>query len=330
MSVFSACNGEQQDTIAVDEVTVVGDICVSMYTTGVTNFCTMPHDQNMVSQFCDTVGDVINVNEFEVINSDATIVSGLMDELYEGLVVTLTVGSAYSEPVTVDGLTFEFPSLDCQFKGQTLTITTELLNFVCEIEGQQGTFSQVLTGDLDVEVSCTQTVFPTTTEPITRNDPSGLVSSGDAYTCALRADDAHVECWGYNYYGQSTVSFDVPYSQVSSGSHHTCALRADNAHIECWGYNDNGQSTVSPDVPYSQVSSGGYHTCALRADNAHIECWGQNYYGQSTVSPDVPYSQVSSGAWHTCALRADDAHVECWGSNDYGQTTVTPDIEYGN
>ena len=65
-----------------------------------------------------------------------------------------------------------------------------------------------------------------------------------------------------------------------------------NSHVSCWGSDWYGQSTPSPDVAYSQISVGYDHTCGVQADNGHVSCWGANWYGQmSTPSPDVPYGK---------------------------------------
>ena len=54
----------------------------------------------------------------------------------------------------------------------------------------------------------------------------------------------------------------------TAGLHFTCAIRADNGHAECWGglslSGDGPETTPTPDVPYSQLSCGRDHTCAIR------------------------------------------------------------------
>ena len=82
-----------------------------------------------------------------------------------------------------------------------------------------------------------------------------------------------------------TARADAP--RISAGYEHSCGIRADNSRAECWGYNYYGQSTVSPDVPYTHISAGWDHTCGIRADNSLAECWGNNGWGNTAVAPDV-------------------------------------------
>ena len=146
-----------------------------------------------------------------------------------------------------------------------------------------------------------------------------MVSAGREHSCGLRETGA-VECWGYNYSGQT----DAPagrFSAVSAGGWHTCGLRETGA-VECWGYNEDGRADA-PAGRFSAVSVGGRHTCGLRETGA-VECWGYNYSGQADA-PAGRFSAVSAGWSHTCGLRETGA-VECWGYNGEGQTDVPEDL----
>jgi len=94
-----------------------------------------------------------------------------------------------------------------------------------------------------------------------------------------------------------------------SGQGHTCAIRADNDKLYCWGPNPNGELGIGDntgpiascstgswthacaDVPQlvtgalsgfaiKQISAGWDHTCAIRADNNQLYCWGQGGSGE--------------------------------------------------
>jgi alpha-tubulin suppressor-like RCC1 family protein len=151
------------------------------------------------------------------------------------------------------------------------------------------------------------------TEALTPVEVSGITDATEVtagyydelngnYTCALLST-GHVECWGYNIYGElgngTTTYSDTPVevsgitdaTQVSAGAGQTCALLS-TGHIDCWGPNGLGQlgdggTTTYSDTPVevsgitdaTQVAAGYLHTCALLS-TGDIECWGFNGYGQ--------------------------------------------------
>ena len=165
------------------------------------------------------------------------------------------------------------------------------------------------------------------------------VSAGGRHTCAIRASDSAIACWGangYRYYDpeagevriQETGLTDAPdgsYTAVSAGTDHNCAIREDKT-LACWGESPTEEKvglTNAPGGHFTAISAGGSHTCAIRESGA-IECWGRNYRGvrQGTGSTDAPpgrFTAVSAGSLHTCGLRESGA-IECWGDDGYEQT----------
>ena len=138
------------------------------------------------------------------------------------------------------------------------------------------------------------------------------VAAGGEHSCAIRAGSGAIECWGWNYFGQT----DAPtgrFTAVSAGYSHTCGLRESGA-IECWGYNNEGQ-TNAPAGGFTAISANGDdHTCAIRVRSGAIECWGRNDVGQLDDIPAGSFSAVSAGYGHSCAIRT-NGEIECWGSN---------------
>jgi alpha-tubulin suppressor-like RCC1 family protein len=151
------------------------------------------------------------------------------------------------------------------------------------------------------------------------------VEAGGVHTCGIRANGT-VQCWGSNYYGQSTVPSDVgTVKAVSASSGHTCAIKSDDT-LRCWGWNIVGQSDVPPDLGTIKVMNTGYaHTCAIKSDDT-LQCWGDNYYEQITVPPDLgTVKAVGAGDFHTCTIKSDDT-LRCWGRSTEGQTTIASDL----
>jgi alpha-tubulin suppressor-like RCC1 family protein len=175
---------------------------------------------------------------------------------------------------------------------------------------------------------------------------------GDTFCAVLSTD--HVDCWGYNGYGElgdgNTTTSDVPVAvrnvttatSIVGGINGFCVVLS-NSHLDCWGYNGYGElgdgGTTSSDVPVavhlitnaSKVVSGYYAFCAVLA-TASVDCWGYNGYGQlgngNTSDSDVPVAVVGmtnaklltsdpqSGT--TCALLS-TGRVDCWGADSDGE-----------
>jgi alpha-tubulin suppressor-like RCC1 family protein len=186
-------------------------------------------------------------------------------------------------------------------------------------------------------------------------DSSDLIEleAGGEHTCGLAAD-GHVECWGYDRWGQigngpagsigptAVVGIDDAV-EVAAGAQHSCALR-ENGSIKCWGHGyfhqlGTGQAQES-DVPVdvtvvtgaTAIAAGSDHNCAIVAGGA-VRCWGRNHYGQLGTAavadnPGVPGAvdvpgianaiQIVAGERHTCAL-IEGGSVQCWGQDGYGQ-----------
>ncbi len=81
------------------------------------------------------------------------------------------------------------------------------------------------------------------------------------------------------------------FASIASGNSNTCAIKAANGPLFCWGYNSNGSlgngTNLSSNVPVAvniagsltAIASGAQHSCALKADGS-IMCWGFGMFGQ--------------------------------------------------
>jgi alpha-tubulin suppressor-like RCC1 family protein len=147
--------------------------------------------------------------------------------------------------------------------------------------------------------------------------------------CAVLST-GHVDCWGYNYYGQlgdgSTKYSDVPVAvkyisaatAVTGGEDDACAVLS-TGHVDCWGfgeYGDLGNGTFNDsDIPVyvhaitnaAAVTAGDDGFCALLS-TGHPTCWGYNAYGElgngTTADSDVPVAVLAAG--HGAAWRGDE------------------------
>jgi hypothetical protein len=150
-------------------------------------------------------------------------------------------------------------------------------------------------------------------------DDVRLMAAGERHTCALRANDRFVWCWGDNSAGQigqptattliattATMVIDpsslqtVTGIEIVAGMLHTCVLNAGK--VQCWGSNAKGQlgpavapgaSSFSPvnvvdanGNPLSgvaHIAAGNNHTCAALSAGGAV-CWGDNSLSQLGVS----------------------------------------------
>jgi alpha-tubulin suppressor-like RCC1 family protein len=181
------------------------------------------------------------------------------------------------------------------------------------------------------------------------------ISAGVYHTCAIRANDSRVLCWGFNGDGQTgdgtTGSSNVPtlisdasaYASISAGDFHSCGIRASDSRVLCWGDNSFGElgdgtinnhlnPTLTADSSeYLSISLGEYSSCAIRTNDSRVLCWGDNGYmqiGDGTIdekheptltSDSSAYVSLDAGYYYNCGIRANDSRVLCWGDNVNGQ-----------
>ena len=149
------------------------------------------------------------------------------------------------------------------------------------------------------------------------------VSVGGDVACALLSS-GHIECWGYNLYGQLGTG-------TASGPE-SCRVK--------WGETPCSRTPAEVDGidDATQVSAAEGHTCALLATGG-VECWGADYYDQlgtgtqtgpetcaesaCSVRPIEPRGlpaavQVSAYEWGACVLLS-AGKVDCWGTDWAGQ-----------
>lgn len=160
---------------------------------------------------------------------------------------------------------------------------------------------------------------PTLVAPATLTGVA-LAFAGADHTCAVKAADGSLWCWGRNTSGQlgmgdtrarstpervTLADLTLSASLFTAGAEHTCAVKA-NGTLWCWGSNRQGQlgtgaaTGTSPTPEQAQtdamsgavelVYGGGTHTCA-RTATSEVWCWGGNQFGQLGV-PGVQESRV--------------------------------------
>ncbi len=185
--------------------------------------------------------------------------------------------------------------------------------------------------------------------------PIPLLALGSDHSCATRASDGQLRCWGANTTGQlgdgtvmgrrvATPIFGAPtgVSMIAAGVGHSCALTASG--LSCWGDGTSGQlgdgsmgaratpGPVSGAITPSWLATGHAHTCVVAS--GAVRCWGDNASGQlgdgtgttrnvptpTLALPAVATQVEARGDW-SCAVLA-DGRLACWGDDRSGQLGV--------
>lgn len=141
------------------------------------------------------------------------------------------------------------------------------------------------------------------------------VSAGGEHSCAVRAADGSLVCWGDDQVGQAAAPAGS-FRSVSAGALSSCAVRLDGS-LACWG-SIAARPDLAPAGAFASVSVGVFHSCAVAADGT-LSCWGSTDDHGELDAPPGRFTAVSAGYAHTCAIRVDEA-VVCWGDDSAGQT----------
>lgn len=137
-------------------------------------------------------------------------------------------------------------------------------------------------------------------------------------TCGIRSHDGIIQCWGFNYYGQSEPPSDVAFSQLSVGGGRTCGLRADNGEALCFGEIFANTPVTLAGVVFSRLDVWDVMACGIVSggpDDGLIRCFG----GTSDTPPGFPtdtaFRKVEMGFRFNCGIQAADDEVFCAGDD---------------
>lgn len=163
-------------------------------------------------------------------------------------------------------------------------------------------------------------------------------------TCALRAADGGITCWGGGASGETSPPAGA-FAVLAMGRDDGCAIDTVGA-LRCWGaglgeppagafvdvaVGFDSACAVQQDgqlacwgAPVEAPGGGGFvavsgtylHFCALDADG-RAACFGADTAGE-TAAPDAPLREVSAGWGMSCGIGAEDGRVTCWGDADLG------------
>ena len=153
------------------------------------------------------------------------------------------------------------------------------------------------------------------------------VSTTSNTSCAIDSE-GQIYCWGRWDYSSANAS-TTAYSQVTASNFYACAIRADDAGVDCWRFRssfDLGQDHP-PESAFSMIRAGETHVCGVRTDST-IECWGGSYdFGRGSTPDGSGWTHVESGYNRSCALGSRGS-LACFGESvpveyPFGEMTFT-------
>lgn len=154
------------------------------------------------------------------------------------------------------------------------------------------------------------------------------IAAGPFHTCALKADNNEVECWGDNTRNQITrikKQFAGTKLKAISAGNGLCGITMNDTamcsdHVSSAGfYRFRGQKL-------KLIKAYSNYACALTTNNSLI-CWGDlpqeiaNIYDNEIHNKKV--RKLALGSEHICFLSAKDNLVHCAGFDGYGQINPT-------
>lgn len=150
-----------------------------------------------------------------------------------------------------------------------------------------------------------------------------MLKSGTAHNCSAIAEK-ELDCWGWNYYGQTDIPNAVRNSKVhdmSLGVFNSCVLKGSlnqqfANELACWGHGKL-KYDQSIDVKYKfnskKIALGVEHICILNSVKK-MQCFGENKFNQIQLPKTLCHADsMTAGDRHTCALT--HGVVMCWGSD---------------
>jgi alpha-tubulin suppressor-like RCC1 family protein len=161
--------------------------------------------------------------------------------------------------------------------------------------------------------------------------PAGTYRSVDvgigSTSCAIRASDNGVDCWGLEIGKGRTITPTAPvgeFTQISIGRNWACGLLIDST-LSCWGFTE--PASTPPTGTFSNVSSGFFDTCGVRTDGT-IACWGFDSTGVVSGTPAATATSVSLGSSSACAVLTDGT-LSCWGASTYAPAGEFESVSVG-
>jgi len=179
------------------------------------------------------------------------------------------------------------------------------------------------------------------------------ISVGGSHACGIRLDNT-LECWGEDYSGEIDDAPTGEFSEVAAGRTKSCALRASDDSIVCWGadqFAPNGGPYDSMSactnacglggqcemitatqyecvVNYDSPPSGAHHGlfgnrnrfCAL--DTANImQCWGEDLGGSTSAEA----SAITLGPYLSGCVLETNGEITCFGDDGTGVINFAAD-----
>ncbi|XP_050385591.1 putative serine/threonine-protein kinase-like protein CCR3 [Argentina anserina] len=145
------------------------------------------------------------------------------------------------------------------------------------------------------------------------------IEAGANHVCGVNSTGSIV-CRGNNDSGQLNAPPGI-YTSLALGDKHSCAIRASNQSVVCWGGGGGEfESNVTAATSFQVIVSGSNFTCGLTTSNFSIICWGVGWPSSEVEAelglPEIlPGRCVQSSSCSECGIYPQSEKL-CYGSGE--------------
>ncbi len=157
------------------------------------------------------------------------------------------------------------------------------------------------------------------------DEPAGSfldVAVGDDHSCAIRAADRRVECWGRDENNRLFPPVHR-FTALAATGNYTCGIREQGG-VQCWGGSLN---EVLVEVGQFDRIEALFGTVCARYTNGRLRCWGDEAIVDNI--PDETLVRFDLAYGYACGV-TEGGHIRCWGTDPNGTGVLnSPDDDFG-